>query len=446
MSVRPQDGPAVSAPGVGSRIRVTCAGPAHGGEMVARYEGRVIFVSGALPGEDVTIEITQNKKSFSRGHVIDIHAAHPERGEHVCPAATAGAGCCSWDSAAISLQREMKAQIVEDLLHGLGAVEDIPWRGNVSVLSDNVTRTATQWRVRQRLSITSGGDVGVRAAHSHQVISQQCSQVVPLLSGSPDEWGIADDVVSLAGTNSELVLAADSYGERHIIALTRYEDRYQASRRARATSRRARIQQVHQRRVLAGSGIARQRVLGREWHLPAEAFWQAHRGAATTYAELIRDRADLDTGEVAWDLYGGCGVFAHALSLATSQPGPIVSVDVAGPAVAAGNATFDSDGPEVLMVESSVGRWLKGDIASHYQTPATVVLDPPRAGAGKDVISAVALHAPRTVLHFGCDAAAFARDIKLWGENGYTLSELQVFDGFPNTPHMECFALLRRLL
>ena len=446
MSARQQDGSVVSAPRDGSRLRVTCAGPAHGGEMVARYDGRVIFVSGALPGEDVTIEITENKKSFSRGHVIDIHAAHPKRGEHVCPAAAAGAGCCSWESAAVSLQREMKAQIVEDLLHRLGAVQDIPWRGKVSALSDNDTLTATQWRVRQRLSITSGGDVGVRAAHSHEVIPQHCSQVVPLLFGSPDQWGIADDVAALAGTNSELVLAADSYGERHIIALTHNEDRHRASRRARVTSRRARIQQVHHRQVLGGSGIARERVLGREWYLPAESFWQAHHDAATTYATLVRDCADLDTGEVAWDLYGGCGVFAHALSLATPYPGPIVSVDVAGPAVAAGKAAFCSDGPDVSIVESAVGRWLQGNIAPQYQAPATVVLDPPRAGAGRDVISAIAVHAPRTVLHFGCDAAAFARDIKLWKDNGYTLAALQIFDGFPNTPHMECFALLRRLL
>lgn len=432
--------------GSGACLRVTCAGPAHGGEMVARHKGRVIFVSGALPGEDVTVEITEEKKSFSRGHVVDIHSAHSERGDHACPAAASGAGCCSWDTASIRLQREMKAQIVEDLLHRLGRVDALPWNGELTSLSDSTAPEATEWRIRQRLSVTNRGEAGGRAAHSHEVITQQCSQVVPQLSGCPETWGIAGEVAALAGTNSELVLAVDSCGERHIVALTHSGERHRGSRRARATSRRARGQRVERRQVLAGSGTACQRVLGREWQLPAEAFWQVHHNAAPTYAELVRDYADLRSGEVSWDLYGGCGVFAHALSLATSQPGPIVSVDVAGSAVNAGKATFGSDGTNIAMVENSVARWLRGDITPQYRRPATVVLDPPRAGAGRDVISATALHEPRAVLHFGCDTAAFARDIKLWKDNGYTLSELRVFDGFPNTPHMECFALLRRLL
>ena len=432
-------------------IRVKCGGPAHGGAMVARHHGRVIFVDGALPNEDVTVCVTEEKKSFVRGYVVDIHSANPERRDHVCEAAAAGAGCCTWDNASLTLQRTMKAQIVDDLLHRIGGCSHIPWKGSVTPLSGETlsgepNTDGTQWRVRQRLSINSRGEVGPLAARSHTVIAATCSQVVPLLSGSPREWGIADEVASLAGTSSELVLTADSLGERHIVSLTREQRHYRGSRRAQATARRAHTSHIVRREVLEGSGMATERVLGQEWHIPADSFWQAHYAAPAVYAQLVCDCADLHDGESAWDLYGGCGIFAHALSRAASHSCAVVSVDTAGPAIAAGKASFRHTGQKISMVESSVSQWLHKGVSADDTAPATVVLDPPRAGAGKDVVCGVAAHQPRTVMHFGCDAAAFARDLHLWKENGYGISEVRIFDSFPNTPHMECFALLRRLL
>jgi tRNA/tmRNA/rRNA uracil-C5-methylase (TrmA/RlmC/RlmD family) len=70
-----------------------------------------------------------------------------------------------------------------------------------------------------------------------------------------------------------------------------------------------------------------------------------------------------------------------------------------------------------------------------------VVLDPPRVGAGQDVVSAIAKKAPPAVIHIGCDPATFARDAHAWVSNGYTLEKLTVFNAFPGTHHMETIGL-----
>jgi tRNA/tmRNA/rRNA uracil-C5-methylase (TrmA/RlmC/RlmD family) len=76
--------------------------------------------------------------------------------------------------------------------------------------------------------------------------------------------------------------------------------------------------------------------------------------------------------------------------------------------------------------------------------PATVVLDPPRTGAGRKVVEAIASRAPARVVYVACDPAALARDIATFADEGYTLTALRAFDAFPMTHHMECIALLSK--
>ena len=146
-----------------------------------------------------------------------------------------------------------------------------------------------------------------------------------------------------------------------------------------------------------------------------------------------------DPGDTAWDLYGGVGVFAAELASRVGERGLVMSVESGRGAVEDGRRALGDLGQVQLRadrVETVVGE-LPGPVR-------TVVADPPRAGAGREVVEAVAAAGAERVVHIGCDSAAFGRDVGLYLAQGYRLEQVRAFDAFPLTHHVECLALLTR--
>jgi tRNA/tmRNA/rRNA uracil-C5-methylase (TrmA/RlmC/RlmD family) len=173
--------------------------------------------------------------------------------------------------------------------------------------------------------------------------------------------------------------------------------------------------------------------------VPVTAFWQAHRDAPQLYSALVADWAQLDAGMTAWDLYGGAGVFAAALARAVGDSGHVVTVDTSRGASRSAREAL-ADLAAVSVVTDSVRRAL----AAQRKRADVAVLDPPRSGAGREVIDLLAAAEVPRVVHIGCEAASFARDVGLYLRHGYTVENLRVFDSFPLTHHVECVAVLIR--
>jgi tRNA/tmRNA/rRNA uracil-C5-methylase (TrmA/RlmC/RlmD family) len=153
----------------------------------------------------------------------------------------------------------------------------------------------------------------------------------------------------------------------------------------------------------------------------------------------VSEWAHPDPGTTAWDLYGGVGVFAAVLADAVGESGQVVSVDSSRAASRTACATL-ADFAQVSVMTDSVRRAL----TRQPRAADVAVLDPPRAGAGRDVIDLLAAAGVPRVMHFGCEIASFARDIGLYRERGYAVDKISVFDSFPLTHHTECVALLTR--
>lgn len=188
--------------------------------------------------------------------------------------------------------------------------------------------------------------------------------------------------------------------------------------------------------MLEGSGTVTEHADGHTFHFPATGFWQAHVAAPDAYTTLVREwLADLPAGEgVGWDLYGGVGLFVPALASALGDGAVIHSVDYS---TSARNQEFDGHRVEWhnTLVEKAIGS---------LPAPRVVVLDPPRTGAGDEVVAGVAKQNPERVIHVGCDPATFSRDVAAWGEAGYRLTRLAVLNAFPGTHHFEVMAQLSR--
>ena len=387
---------------------MTAGAPANGGSCVARHDGRVVFVRYALPGERVRVRVTADRGSYWHAEAIEVIEPSNDRRASLCPiAGVDGAGCCDLAFVEPEAGRAIKAEIVSNQLARLG---DYQWRGTVEPLSPG---GPTGWRTRVRLDIGADGRAGFHRYRSDELVTDlNCGQ---LPAGMTDglactEWP--------AGAHLHVVI--DDDGQRHVVRIMR---------QGRRTSAEA----------VEGDFQGVQRAGRHSWQVPVTAFWQAHCDAARTYSELVGDWAQPGPGMTAWDLYGGVGVFAAVLGDAVGESGQVMSVDSSRAASRAARATL-AELAQVSVITDSVRRAL----TAQRRGADVAVLDPPRAGAGREVIDLLAAAEVPRVVHIGCEAASFARDIGLYRQHGYAVEKIAVFDSFPLTHHIECVALLTR--
>ncbi|RZS34447.1 23S rRNA m(5)U-1939 methyltransferase [Herbihabitans rhizosphaerae] len=386
----------------GRRITVDVGAVAHGGHCVARAEGRVIFVRHALPGERVVVEITEDRHAaFCRGDAVEILDASPDRVVPPCPVAVpGGCGGCDWQHATAKAQRALKAAVVAEQLRRLAGLE---WTVEVEELAGGLL----DWRTRVRMTADGKGRLGFRAHRSHRVVPVDgCPIAAP---------GTVDAVVGDTwAPGAELEIAVDATAHTHVTEI-----------------------RGRRRRTARGGDTVVERAARRDWRIAADGFWQVHPDAADLLAEVVSDWSGLGQGECGWDLYGGVGLFAAVLAEQVGPLGTVVAVESSPSAVADAEREL-ADLPQVLVRQGRVERVMEEDLPA----PKTVVLDPPRKGAGKAVVDAIAARAPERVVYVACDPAALGRDVAIFAGRGYRLENLRAFDTFPMTHHVECVALL----
>lgn len=429
---------------VGDRFEIDGLRAAHGGVMVGRHDGRAVFVRDALPDERVLVEVTDARKpSFCHARVIEILDASPHRIDPMCPAAAAGAGCCDLSFVDDTHSRAMKSLVVGELLERIGGFDagvfDVPVRS---------LGAPTGWRTRVRLGVDATGTPGTHVHASDAiVVGVDCAQPISGL--------LADLTAQRYRPGSELVVVRDADGARHITEISaagppessqrptrdrqgrRRSNRSYSGDRGRAQrSRASRPRSVET--VIAGDAIAVHRVGDRRWDLPVTAFWQAHREGPSRYGAAVVSmaQAHAPSARVAWDLYGGVGVFAGQLVDSLEALDRVFVVEADAAAVTAATTTFAGD-DRVRVVRAPVA-----DALDTLDAPDIVVVDPPRSGAGRGVVGAICAAEPELVIHIGCDAATFARDLGTYRELGYRPAEIEGFDAFPMTHHVEAIAAL----
>jgi tRNA/tmRNA/rRNA uracil-C5-methylase (TrmA/RlmC/RlmD family) len=394
-----------------AELTLDTGAPANGGSCVAHHEGRVVFVRYALPGEKVRVRVTADRGSYWHAEAIEVIEPSADRTASLCPIAGAdGAGCCDLAFAVPEAARVLKAKVVANQLERLGGHH---WSGPDTGAEPLSAAGPTGWRTRVRLDVGPDRRPGFHRYHSDELVTDlRCAQ---LPAGMLDGLAEAD-----WPPEAQLHIALDDDGRRHVVRTVR------AGRR-------------NETKVVEGAYQAVQRVGRRSWQVPVTAFWQAHRDAARVYSSLVIDWAQPGAGRTAWDLYGGAGVFAAVLGDAVGESGRVLTIDTSRAATRAARAAL-LDLPQVEVITDSVRRAL----AVQRAGADVAVLDPPRSGAGREVVDLLAAAGVLRVVHIGCEAASFARDIGLYRGHGYVVEKIKVFDAFPLTHHTECVALLTR--
>ena len=398
---------------VGTELELDIGPVAHGGHCVARHEGRAVFVRHALPGERVRAVVTDGRERdrFWRADAVQVLTPSPDRVPVPCPWAGPGrCGGCDWQHAAVPAQRVLKAAVVREQLRRLAGldlpvqVEAVAMPGRGGALGAPAREDGLGWRTRMDLHVGPDGRAGLLAHRSHEVVP------------------IGDCLIAHPDLDVSEVLARDWSGRARVEVL--------------ATPASGRV-------VLpvppdAEAPMLLERAAGRTWQLSARSFWQGHPGAADVLVAAVLAGLGPRPGERALDLYAGVGLFAGALAQAVGGRGAVAAVE--GDAAAAGAAAANlADLAWVSVVHGEVAAVLAGSEALPVDL---VVLDPPRIGAGRAVVDAVADRGPRAVAYVACDPAALARDVATFAARGYAVTSLRAFDLFPMTQHVECVALL----
>lgn len=416
-----------SALRVGDELTLTPTTMAHGGEAIAHApDGRVVFVNGAIPGDTASVTLTKVKKNWARGEATSIEQASPDRIAPSCPAAEAGAGCCDYSHITPAAQERLKREILVGQLDKFARPSGVLTGFDLAIdLEQDTLAPLTNWRTRVRLGVGEDGRAGMRRSRSHEVIAGvRCTQV-----NQEALDGIVGPDARTFTPGSELVVVVDSRGKRHVVETQR------AQRGKRIEHIETRIE-GDEAVTEAVPAPVRSGIDESVFRFPPTAFWQAHTTAPATYCRYIADWAeDTYTRPVGWDLYGGVGLFVPCISDVLGSGAHVVTVDYSAAATRDPQPALDRIDVEVRneKVESSI---------EGLPDPGLVVLDPPRTGAGTDVVHAVAARGPQRVIHIGCDPATFARDLAAWGESGYVVERMALIDAFPNTHHFEVLTSL----
>lgn len=431
---------------------------AHGGVFVARHDNRVVFVSDAIPGERVRVQLTDTaKSSFWRGDVVEVLDASPHRVPHIWSAADVSVaperrpGGAEFGHIDLAFQRELKSRVLLDALERFGGIAQpaVTMSGALPVVSadgtvlDQESPDGSRWRTRVSLHVDAEGNVGPYAARSHRIIAVD---ELPLATAQIEQ--AARELRGGAPGRIDLVQPAD--GRARLIPRPDRERpaaRRGAKRGSRPASRPAPAASE------AAHEVVYEQVGDRRFRVDAGGFWQVHRLAAHSLSELVTrvivDGGAFDPDAHHLDLYGGVGLFAATLGQIGGAATRVTTVESDARATEhAGENLSDWVGAraETDRTDRYLARVLAQASAAERARleRGTVLLDPPRAGAGREVVERIAELAPASVVYVACDPVALARDLGTFRSLGYEPSRIDALDLFPHSHHVEAVAVLTR--
>lgn len=402
----------------------------------------------------------------------------------------------------LALQRRLKTEVLRELLGGIGRfqAQEIDALDPVVEALPGESPDGLGWRTRAHFAVDAQGRPGMHPHRSAELVAVDgFALMVPQLQALPIaaiDWTGAQrlDLAAPSGDAPSVLITAGERWDPQLAQRLRREavPALQAAHEAAGGDGQVAVVLVDDpqargpRRepgVLAGAPRGREVVGARSWEVSVGGFWQVHRSAPARLLELVEQLSGLSAGETALDLYSGAGLLTSALADAVGPQGSVLAVE-GSPLTSADAARTFAGAAQVEAVTGSVEqvlaqRWpglvrmpqrLRGGGRSggsrsvgrrsggrrdgsrgaggrsaaraEDPRPDVVVLDPPRAGAGKAVVDAIAALRPRRIVSVSCDPATLARDLARFRHQGWAVRSLRGLDLYPNTHHLETVTVL----
>jgi 23S rRNA (uracil1939-C5)-methyltransferase len=415
----------------------------YGGDAMGRLaDGRAVFVPFGLPGERVRVRLTEEKKNFARGEIVEILESAPERIVARCKH-FGECGGCHYQNLPYEKQLEIKTEILRDQLTRIGKIENPPVQPMVAC--------PTPWNYRNHVqfSLTERGKLGyVRSADglllrsASQSPSESILEITECHLPEPsinDFWpqlefeaGMDIERVSIrAGKHDDLMLVLESESpeppELEIEADVTVAHVYEGNTA-----------------VIAGNDHILIRVLDRDFKVSAPSFFQVNTIMAEKMVEHVIAKLPITQSSTLLDLYCGVGLFSAFFAPKCRR---VISVESSGSACEDFVVNLDEfenvelyEGTVEEVLPNLVGR-IGRDSIPEGNNPPHVLVDPPRAGVERHALDAIVQVKPQMIAYISCDPSTLARDARRLIESGYELKQVTPFDLFPQTYHIESISI-----
>ena len=443
-----------SRPSRGDELELTIDTLAHGGNGVARRDGYVVFVAGAVPGDRVRALVGKAKRAYAEARAVEVIEPSPDR---VPPRADHPGA--PWQVIPYERQLEIKAEQVDDALRRIGRLDGF--------VLEPMIPAVEQWRYRNKMEYSFGAGPGGELV---------CGFHAP---GRFDEIVPVDDVLLasersnearrqvLAWARSQGLAPWDRRAHRGFLRnLVIREGRRTGELQVRLVTSPGRLDtdsltaavecdglfwtqtpdlgestQGGETTLLTGAARLHERLGDLEFAISPDAFFQTNTEMAERLYGTAVELAALRGHERVFDLYSGIGTIALSLAARARE---IVGVEIVEAAVA--DAIDNARRNEVTNATFYAGdiRLAMRDLVERAGRPDLCVIDPPRAGLSQKVVRRIIEAGPRRIVYVSCNPTTLAPNAAQLVEAGWSLARVRPVDMFPQTPHIECVALLER--
>ena len=456
--------PRAARPRNGDELELTVDSFAHGGNGVARHDGYVVFVQGAVPGDRVRAQVTKSKRDYGEARTTEILDSSPDRIEP--RAHHPGA---SWQVLPYERQLAEKQRQVEDALTRIGHFEQPP--------VTEIVPAVEQWRYRNKLEYSFGTAGGDGDGDGELVLGFH----------RPGRWNdiddVTDDILASDAINGvrervkawcrEQGLSAYDRRDQHgfLRNLVVREGRRSGQVQARLVTSRGEFEKDQFAAAAEAHGVLwtqvesvaettregkTEQVAGKgkideELHTPqgdnlrfrisSEAFFQTNTEMAEVLYGTAADLAGLTGRERVFDLFCGIGTIALTLAL---NAGEVWGIEIVERAIADAMSNARLNGVDNARFYAGDVRTAMRPLVEEAGPPDVVVVDPPRAGLSAKIVRRILETEPQRIVYVSCNPTTLAPNARQIADAGYALRTVQPVDMFPQTPHIEAVALLEK--
>ena len=423
---------------------------------IARIDGQVVFVHGAVRGELCRVLVMKVLKNAAFGKVTELLEPSPERREPDCPYYGRCGGC---DFRHLSYREELwaKRQRVQDALTRLGG-SDVEVEEILGAADPLYYRNKSQYPV-------SAGKVGFYRARTHDVVDiehcliqkPQADAAATALRDYMRDFAVPSyDEKTGRGLLRHLYVRTNRRGESLVCVLAngerlpREEELVGRLRRAvpdcvgvvlGVNTRRGNTILGERYRTLWGADTLEDELCGLTFRLSVPSFYQVNRDQAEVLYRKAVEYAGLTGGELVVDLYCGAGTITQVMA---GGAGRVIGAEIVPEAIEDARENARRNGIENVEFFCGDAAQLAADFAGRGLRPDVICVDPPRKGLAPGVIAAAAQMAPQRVVYVSCDPGTLGRDVKRFAEYGYRVQRAAACDLFPGTRHVETVVLLSK--
>jgi len=464
----------------GDECTLTIESMSGDGATVAKQDGLVFFVEGAVPGDVVRARVRQTRKNYILAQAVGIISRSSLRVEPKCRHFGVCGGC-RWQQMEYGAQLEFKRKRVEDAfvrIGGIASPEVLPVAGCDSPYyyrnKMEFTFSNRRWRTQEEMASnepdTPSVYLGLHVPERYDKVvdleecwlqSELSSAILTAVREVARGWNLTvyDSALQEGYLRHLVIRQARHTGELMVNVVTSVDwpeamqnltqlllDHFPGITTIvnNITARRSMVALGETEKILHGPGYIRERLGGYLFNISANSFFQTNTAQAERLYEVAKDFAGLGPSDVVYDLYSGTGTIALYLSDAVER---VIGIEVAESAVRDAEENARLNGIRNCY-------FLRGDLKTRMTTdsdwlrehpkPTVIVADPPRSGMHEKVIGKIIRLAPARVVYVSCNPSTQARDVKLFTEGGYRLRKVQPVDMFPHTDHIEAVALLEK--